>query len=105
MENKVLNRSNGKVPDLRRADFVKLRNLHANSDWSNMFTARGINKSWEIFQVIFNGAVNQCVPFRNRSKQVNTKPKWWNNEISGNLTIKKWAHDRYLVTRNQNDRD
>ncbi len=89
MRNNVFNRSNEKVPDFRRADFVKLRNLLANSDCSNMFTARHITKSWEIFQVIFNGAVNQCVPFRNRRKQVNTKPKWWNNEISRNLSIKK----------------
>ncbi len=77
MKNKVLNRSNEKVPDFRRADSVKLRNLLANSNWSNMLTARDISKSWETFQVIFNGAVNQCVSFRNRHKQVNTKPKWW----------------------------
>ncbi len=68
MKNTVFNRSNEKVPDFRRADFVELRNLLANSDWSNMFTARDINKSWEILPVIFNGAVNQCVPFRNRRK-------------------------------------
>ncbi len=105
MKNKVLNRSNEKVPDFRRADFVKLRNMLANSDWSNMLTARDINKSWEIFQVTFNGAVNQCVPFRNRRKQVNTKPKWWTNEKSRNITLKKRAYDKYLVTRNQNDRD
>ncbi len=55
--------------------------------------------------VNFNGAVNKCVPFRNRHKQVNTKPKYWTNEISRNLTIKKRAHNRYLVTRNLNDRD
>ncbi len=70
-----------------------------------MLNARDINKSWEIFQVIFNGAVNQCVLFRNRRKQVNTKPKQWNNEISRNLTIKKRAHDRYFITGNQSDRD
>ena len=105
MKNKALNSSKEKVPDFRRADFVKLRNLLANSDWNNMLTVRDINKSWEIFQGIFNGAVNQCVPFRNRRKQVNTKPKWWTNEISRNLTTKKRAHDRYVVTRDQNDRD
>ncbi len=42
--------------------------------------------------------------FRNRGKQVNTKPQWWSNEISRKLTSKKQAHDRYLFTRNQNDR-
>ncbi len=76
MKNRVFNRSNKKVPIFRRADFVKLRNLLANSDWSNMLTLGDINKSWQIFQVIFNCAVNQCVPFQNRRKQVNTKPKW-----------------------------
>ncbi len=79
MKNKVLNKSNKKIPDFRRVDFVKLRNLLANSDWSNMLTARDINKSWEVFQEIFNGAVNQCISFQNRRKQVNTKPKWWTN--------------------------
>ncbi len=77
-----MNRNNERVPDFRRADFVKLRNLLVNSDCSNMLTARDINKSWEIFQVILNGAVKQCVPFRIKRKQVNTKLKWWTNEIS-----------------------
>ncbi len=63
-----------KLPNFRRADFVKLRSLLANSDWSNMLILRDINRSWEIFQVIFNGAVNKYLPFRNRCKQVNTKP-------------------------------
>ncbi len=62
MKNKVLNRN---------ADFVKLRNLLAISDWSKILTARGINKSGEVFQVIFNGEVNNCVHIRNRRKQEN----------------------------------
>ncbi len=53
---------------------------------------------------LINGAVKQCVPFRKRRKAVNTKPKLLTNEISSNLTIKKRARDKYLVTRNQNDR-
>ncbi len=73
MKNKLVNRSNEKVPDFRRAAFVKLRNLLANSDWSNMFIARDINKSCKIFQIILNGAVNQYVPSRIRRKQVNKK--------------------------------
>ncbi len=105
MKKKVLHRSNEKLCDFRRADFVKLRNLLAGSDWINILTARDINKSLDIFQVIFNGVVTQCVPFRYRRKQVNIKPKWRNNEISRNLTIKKRAHDRYLLTRDQSDRD
>ncbi len=40
MKNKVLNRSNENVPDFRRADCVKLRNLLGNSDWRNMLTVR-----------------------------------------------------------------
>ncbi len=105
MKNKLCNRSNDKVPDVRCANFGKLRNLLANSYWSNMFTARDIKKLWEIFLVIFNGAVNQCVPFRNVRKEVNTKPKRWNNKISRNLSVQKRAHDRHLVTSNHNDRD
>ncbi len=100
-----MNRSNEKVPDFSRADFVKLINLLANSYCSNMLTARDINKSWEIFQVIFNGAVTRCDPFRNRRKRTNTKPKWWTNEISRNLTIKKREHNKHLFTRNHNDSD
>ncbi len=47
MKSKVLNRSNEKVPDFRRADFVKLRNLHANPDWSITLTAREISTNPE----------------------------------------------------------
>ena len=56
---------------------------------------------------ILNGAVKLCIPVCKRrpckNKNIN-KPKWWNSQIETGLLLKKHAHDKYLLSQNENDK-
>ena len=96
--------SKEKVPDYQRANFTKLRYLLNNTDWGEIVLENNINKSWEAFTNKLNNAVSLCVPFRNRRSVLNSKPKWWNNEIKDSLARKKSAYYKYMSTKNEADK-
>ena len=104
-ENKsVVKESKVKVPDYQRANFRKLRNILAQSDWSELLGDININESWRIFTSILNKAVDASVPLRNRRSTVNSKPKWWNTDIKNSLLAKKRAYHKYKLTQDYNDK-
>ena len=81
--------SSEKILDYRRADFNKLRTLLANANWDEIPTANDVNESWRYFTDVLNQAVKASVPLRSRRPAVNSKPKWWNNQIHNSLLAKK----------------
>ena len=95
--------SKEKVPDFRRANFTRLRSILNNSDWSKISSESDIDKAWEAFTTELNSAVTLCVPCRDRRPPTN-KPKWWNNEISKSLSLKKRAYKKYVSTHSQDDK-
>ena len=95
--------SKEKVPDFRRANFSRLRSVLSNSDWSKISSELDIDKAWEAFTKELDRALTLCVPYRDRRPETN-KPKWWNNEISRNLSLKKRAYKKYLSTQSQDDK-
>ena len=95
--------SKEKVPDFRRANFTRLRSILNNSDWSKISSESDIDKAWEAFTTELNSAVTLCVPCRDRRPPTN-KPKWWNNEISKSLSLKKRAFKKYVSTHSQDDK-
>ena len=95
--------SKEKVPDFRKANFNRLRSKLENSDWSEISSDIDIDNAWKTFTIELNNAVNLCVPFRERRPATN-KPKWWNGEISNNLSRKKRAYKKYLSTKIQEDK-
>ena len=99
-----INSSSEKVLDYRRADFNKLRTLLANANWNEIPTANDINESWKYFTDILNQAVKSCVPLRNRRPEVNSKPKWWNNQIKNSLLSRNRAYRKYSQSQSQQDK-
>ena len=96
--------SKEKVPDYQRANFIRLRSILNNADWSEITTETNIDKSWEVFTTILNNAINLCVPYRNRRSATKNKPKWWNKEIKNSLSLKKRAYNKYISTHNEADK-
>ena len=95
--------SKEKVPDFRRANFNRLRTILNNSNWNKVSRESDIDKAWEAFTTELNNAVTLCVPYRNRRLPTN-KPKWWNNEISKIISLKKRAYKKYSSTRSPDDK-
>ena len=100
----LLNESKEKVPDYRRANFVKLKKILAESDWSQLSGPVCINEAWKAFRYKLDLAVNSSVPMRNRRAIVNNKPKWWTPEVKTCLIAKKRAYHKYKVTQNERDK-
>ena len=96
--------SKEKVPDYRKADFIRLKALLTTTDWNQMTETDDINQTWEIFTQKVNAAIKLCVPLRNRRPNSNGKPKWWSNEIKSSLLAKKHAYHRYKTTLNNDDK-
>lgn len=96
--------SKEKVPDYQRANFVRLRSILNNSDWTEITAETDIDKSWGAFTTILNNAISICVPYRNRRSASKKKPKWWNNEIQNSLSLKKRVYSRYISTQSEADK-
>lgn len=100
----IIKESKVKVPDYQRANYRKLRNILAQSDWSELSGNISINEAWSIFTSNLNKAVDASVPLRNRRSIVNSKPKWWNTEIKNSLLAKKRAFQKYKLTQINSDK-
>ena len=101
---KDINSSSEKVPDFKRADFPKLKLMMGRCDWEQVFHATNVHDAWTLFSEQLNNAVKVCVPMRNRRPIKNFKPKWWNNSIKRCLSDKKFAHQKYKASNNEEDR-
>ena len=89
----------------RKGNFEKLRKILADTDWSIVENEIDVNKSWENFYNILNGAVKLCIPICKRRLRKNiNEPKWWNRQIETGLLPKKCALVRYLLSQNENDK-
>ena len=90
-----------------KGNFEKLRKLLADTNWSIVENETDVYKSWEKFYNILNGAVKLCIPVCKRRPRKNkniNRPKWWNSQIEARLLLKKSAHDKYLLSQNENDK-
>ena len=52
----------------------------ADINWGIVENEIDVNKSWEKFYNILNGAVKLCIPVCKRRPRKNNKPKWWNRQ-------------------------
>ena len=87
-----------------RGDYDKLRLLLSETDWSQISRCSDVNESWMKFTTILNNAVNSCIPVTKRRSQINSKPKWWNNDIKVGLSNKNRAYRKYQLTRHESDK-
>ena len=88
-----------KVPDYRRADYVKLKRIMSRNDWEPVMRASSVHDAWQMFVDQINNAVNICIPMRDRRPLKTSKPNWWNRDIKNALTVRKHAHQRYKTTK------
>lgn len=101
---KKYNISNEKIPDFRIANFHKLREILANTDWNQLCNTDDINAEWKFFTEMYAKAVHECIPLRKRRKEHKRKPSWWTNEIANCLRDKKNAHIRLKTSNNDEER-
>ncbi|ORD93263.1 RTJK, partial [Enterospora canceri] len=101
-----VNDSKERVPNYQRANFTRMRIILEDTDWSELLSESesDIDKSWEAFTTKLNEAISVCVPYRYRRSARKNKPKWWNEEIKNSLSLKKHAYDKYISTKNQDDK-
>ena len=102
--NQKQNISNQKIPDFRKANFQKLREIVAGTDWNHFSNRNDINAQWEFLTETYGKAVQECIPLKKRRTEHKTKPIWWNNEIATCLRDKKNAHNRLRVLNNDEER-
>ena len=101
---KKYNISNEKIPDYRKANFQKMRETLANTDWSQFCNTDDINAEWQFFIEMYAKAVHECIPLRKRRTEHRRKPNWWTNEIANCLRDKKNAHIRLKTLNNDEER-
>ncbi len=87
-ENKI------KVPDFRKANFNKFRELMNSVEWTVMFRGKNVNQIWELFKSILIEGISNCIPYRQLRRK--DRPKWWNREIQSltKLKAEKWKELR-----------
>ena len=76
----------------------------ADTDWGVVENESDINKSWEKFYNILNGVNKLCISVYKRHPYENNKPKWWSSQIEAGLLHKKYAHRKYLLSQDENDK-
>ena len=103
-KSKKSNISNEKIPDFRRANFQKLSEILAGTDWSHLNNINDVNAQWRFFTETYVKAVQESIPFKKRRIDHKIKPKWWTNEIANCLREKKNAHDRLKILNNDEER-
>ena len=103
-KSKKSNVSNEKIPDFRRGNFQKLREIIAETDWSHFDNINDVNALWKIFTETYVKAVQESIPLKKRRIEHKIKPKWWTKEIANCLREKKNAHDRLKVLNNDEER-
>ena len=96
--------NNEKVPDLRKANFQKLRDILAETDWSHLESSNDVNVQWKFFTDTYVKAVEESIPLKKRRIQKKIKPNWWNNEIANCLREKKNAHSRMKILNTDDER-
>ena len=84
-----------------KGNFKTFIKIFADSGWGVVENETDINKSWEKFYNILNGAVKLCIPVCKRRPRKINKPKWWNSQIEPGLLHKKHAHNKYLLSQNK----
>ena len=82
-----------KVPDFRKADFNKLRELMKNVNWECMANLNA-EEAWVKFKNIIQEGVEMYVPFK-QFREIN-KPMWMTTEILRGIKAKKklWRKHR-----------
>ena len=48
--------------------------------------------------------LSHAFQFEKDVHEKNNKPKWWNRQIEAGLLHKKYAHNKYLSSQNENDK-
>ena len=101
---KIYNSSDEKIPDFRKANFQKFKEMIASTDWSQFCNTNNINADWQFFTKTYAKAAQECIPLRKRRKGHKTKPNWWTNEIANILRDKKIAHDKLKALDDDEER-
>ena len=85
-----------KVPDFRKANFIRFREIMNNLDWVQLFRGKDVNQIWELFKNNLIEGMHKCIPYRQLRRK--DRPKWLNKNILKltKLKAEKWRELREL---------
>jgi hypothetical protein len=85
--------------DYNKADFVRLRNLLRDVDWSPVTNSTEVNEAWNYFQNHIVEIINECVPLVKINSGGRINPPWFNSLVKKSVRKKYFAWRRYQESR------
>jgi hypothetical protein len=96
-----MKRNDRLIPNLKKANFVKIKEVLHNIDWVNEFEHQGVEEAWNKFKEILKDISDKYVPLR-KVRNKNT-PLWMKNNIMKIIRKKRKLWKVYRETKEAKD--